>query len=204
MSPELHQFFVETAEGLSPSLQRAFQHIGPVSFPSRNTGELAWFLSRSIVGQQLSTKAARSIWDRIEGAARGIDSEALEVFSKENHALLQQCGVSRNKIKALGSVRKAHEEGRLSMPSLESMTLRERSRHLQLIWGIGPWTADMAAIFFFQEHDVWPEGDSTVQSTFKRYVREESDLDVHQAARLFSPYRSFLALYMWRIADAVP
>mgnify|MGYP003758898645 FL=1 len=74
----------------------------------------------------------------------------------------------------------------------------ERSARLLSIWGIGPWTCDMASIFFFKDEDIWPEGDISVQNTFRRYIgRKKPTL----AAARFAPHRSYLAMYMWRILD---
>lgn len=75
----------------------------------------------------------------------------------------------------------------------------ERSEHLQSIWGIGPWTADMASIFYYQDPDVWPEGDMAVQKAFARFT--DGVFTAIDVANLFSPHRSYLALYMWRIVD---
>ena len=89
----------------------------------------------------------------------------------------------------------------LAPQTVDEMDAGAKSKHLQQIWGGGQWTADMALIFFFQEPDVWPEGDISVQKIFQRYVDEgKTALDTN-AAQLFSPYRSYLALYMWRIVD---
>lgn len=201
MSPELHQRFIETAEWVSLKLQNVLQEIGPIAFPDQMERGLTFFLGRAVVGQQLSTHAARTIWMRIEEAASKHGCSVPEFFREERFQILQKCGASGNKVKALLSIRKAHEQGMLSPAYMETMTALEKASHLQKIWGIGKWTADMASIFYFQELDVWPEGDSAVQRTFRMFVDEASVVD---AAKAFSPYRSYLALYMWRIVDGAP
>ena len=70
--------------------------------------------------------------------------------------------------------------------------------------GIGPWTADMISLFYFREPDIWPLGDLAVRKTFERFVAEQSRFDLTGAAELFAPHRSLLALYLWRITDAMP
>lgn len=79
-----------------------------------------------------------------------------------------------------------------------------RTGHLMRISGIGPWTADMVSMFFFHEPDVWPIGDVTVRNTFARFAAVPAAADLGAAAARFAPHRSFLALYMWRLADTAP
>lgn len=93
------------------------------------------------------------------------------------------------------------QEGLLALQTLDEMDAQTKSTHLQQIWGVGQWTADMALIFFFQEPDVWPKGDISVQKIFRQYVDGGKTAPDSNTAELFAPYRSYLALYMWRIVD---
>ncbi len=204
MTPQLYKQFVETAAVISPALQRAFEEIGPVLLPDRRRKGLAAFLARAIVSQQLSNKAARSIWLRIEETVGENGARMPGFFCELNRPLLRSCGVSGNKIKALCGISRAHRSGALSPKRLRKMGTEQRSNHLQTIWGIGQWTADMAAIFYFREPDIWPQGDAAVRKTFGRFVSEAGAVPEAEAAGLFAPYRSFLALYMWRIVERMP
>jgi DNA-3-methyladenine glycosylase II len=71
-----------------------------------------------------------------------------------------------------------------------------RSESLCAIWGIGQWTCDMMALFYYREPDIWPEGDLAVQRVFRSYIGRRKPA---RAAALFAPHRSLLALYMWRL-----
>ena len=204
MTPKLFVRFIETATRVSPSLRQAFADIGPVSIPDRSGKGLAYLLSRVIIGQQLSTKAAHSIWGRIEEAVGETGSRIPDFFRDENALLLRQCGVSHNKIRALCGIPVAHEEGTLSPESLGGLNAAQRSEHLQTLRGVGPWTADMMSIFYFGEADVWPQSDTAVRKTFDRFVHEGSGLRMAEAADLFRPYRSYLAIYMWQIVARMP
>ena len=90
----------------------------------------------------------------------------------------------------------------LDPQKLKVLPHQERSQHLMEIWGVGQWTADMIGIFYFSDQDVWPESDITVTKTLQRLIgpRRKTTL----AAGQFSPQRSSLARYMWKIADASP
>ena len=59
----------------------------------------------------------------------------------------------------------------------------------------------MLSIFYFRDNDIWPEGDLAVQRVFKRYIGRRKPA---KAAALFAPYRSLLALYMWKLVNGVP
>ena len=198
MNDELHLKFLDIAGSVSLELQSTLREIGPIPFPNRKERGLAFFLARAVVGQQLSMAAARTIWKRIEDEAASSGLQIPDFFSEENREALRKCGVSSNKTKALLSIRNADVEGWLAPQIVEVMDADAKSTHLQQIYGVGKWTADMALIFFFQEPDIWPEGDVSVQKVFRGYANEGQST---QAAERFTPYRSYLALYMWRIVD---
>ena len=76
-----------------------------------------------------------------------------------------------------------------------------RSKSLCAIWGVGQWTADMMALFYYREPDIWPVGDLAVQRVFRSYIGRRKP---ERAALRFAPHRSLLALYMWRLVSALP
>jgi len=195
MDPELHQRLIAMAGNVSPEL-RAHIAAGPIWFPEREDNGVAAFLARAVTGQQVSAAAARSIWARVEAA--GGDALA-EFFCTANEAALKQCGLSRNKIKALCHIGNAHAAGLLNRTEIKALDHAARSARLMEIWGIGQWTCDMLAIFYCHELDIWPEGDLAVVRGLKRFARRRKPARV---AAQFAPYRSLLALYMWRLAGA--
>jgi DNA-3-methyladenine glycosylase II len=196
---KLHAAFVEKATAISPPLGSALTQVGPVWFPSREDTGLPVQLARIIVGQQLSTKAARSIWAKVE-AAVAVAGVPLEMFLHEdNRSTLQLCGLSANKAKALLCIGAATAAGKLDAGRVRAMEHQARSAHLSEIWGIGQWTCDMISIFYCHDEDVWPMGDLAVQKTLKRFIGRRRPENV---AKVFAPYRSILALYLWRILDS--
>ena len=201
MTPRLHQRLVQTARQVSPPLQRTLVRIGRVDVPRRDRDGLPRFLARAIVGQQLSTVAARSIWGRIEESVRAKKSTMPKFFCGKNTRTLRGCGLSRAKVRALIEIRKAHEAGLLVPSRLRRMAHTERAEHLQRIWGIGQWTADMTSMFFFGDRDVWPQGDAGVYRALQMIVGSRSRKKLLKIADAFAPYRSFLAVYMWRFLD---
>jgi len=197
----IHARFLDIAAGISAPLAEAVSAIGPVYFPDREDKGLGYFLSRAVIGQQLSTKAARSIWARVESASSSAGDGIPQFFDDHSIDVLRDCGVSSNKIKALRCLHKAEHDGLLCGQTLRQLDHDARSQHLLAIWGIGQWTCDMASIFYCRCPDVWPEGDVAVQKTFARLIGRRKP---SKAAAHFAPYRSYLALSMWQTVNAVP
>ncbi|MGH7014800.1 MAG: DNA-3-methyladenine glycosylase family protein [Stellaceae bacterium] len=195
MAPELHRQLIKIAGGVSPELQ-AHIAAAPIWFPERVDNGVAAFLARAVTGQQVSAAAARSIWARVETAG---GSALAEFLCATNAAALKQCGLSRNKIKALCHIGAAHAAGSLDRAEITALDHAARTARLTEIWGIGQWTCDMLAIFYCHELDIWPEGDLAVARGLNRFARRRQPSRV---AAQFAPYRSLLALYMWRLAGA--
>jgi DNA-3-methyladenine glycosylase II len=202
MTPRRHRLFVQTAKRISPPLHEALVRIGRLEIPRRQRGGLPRFLARVIVGQQLSTAAARSIWARIETAVKARAGTVPTFFCARNARTLRACGLSRAKVRALTEIRKADEAGLLAPARLARMTHSQRVEHLRGIWGIGQWTADMTSMFYFGDHDVWPEGDAGAYRALTLIVGRRSRGGLLKIADAFAPQRSFLALSMWRFLDA--
>lgn len=204
MDRKLHQQFVTAARDFSTRLAADIQAAGPLTIPNRKHQGIGEFLSRVIVGQQLSTKAAATIWQRLRGAAMAEHNRVIDFFHEENFNSLRQCGVSGNKTKALLAIRSAVEQNHLNTRKLGRLSAEERSQKLLEIHGVGRWTADMAAIFFFADEDVWPDGDLSVVKVFDRYLNRRQAKNPLRYVENFAPYRSYLAYYMWHLADAEP
>ena len=191
MPPELHRRFVATAAGLSQKLARDIAEMGPIWFPERADHGPAAFLVRAIVAQQISASAARGIWARVQNAAAANGATLADFLTRVDAPALRACGLSGNKAKAVLAIQAAGP-----FDELRALEHAARSELLCAIWGIGQWTADMMAIFYYREPDIWPQGDLAVQSGFRAYIGRRKP---EKAASLFAPHRSLLALYMWRL-----
>ncbi len=204
MDAKLHRQFLTLAGEFSPQMQDHIKRLGPVTIPNRKHLGIAHFLAQIIIGQQLSTKAAHTIWSRIKGAARDADQRIPQFFSAENTATLRACGASGNKAKALLAIHDAHREGRLSSTRLRRLDFDTRCNTLLEIRGVGQWTVDMASMFYFGETDIWPDGDLSVARTFRSYLNAKQLRKEEKILAEFSPHRSYLAMYMWKIVGGVP
>ncbi len=199
--PTIHERLLAVAEPLSPTLARAIEANGPVRLNRPNGQEsLSVRLCRAITGQQLSVAASRSIWARVVDAAD--ERPLLDFLGEASTDALRTCGLSAAKARTLRAVAEAHAGGALEREILAGLDHSERTRVLTEIWGVGTWTADMIGMFYFCEPDIWPLGDVTANKTLTRLTSARRKT-ANTAAR-FAPYRTYLAMHMWRAADTVP
>lgn len=199
MSKKIHQKFLEIADVLSPRLQAAIASAGPRRLRRRNGTPLADVMCRVVAGQQLSTKAASSIWGRVMANAGSLS--ASRYAAEATSEALRSCGLSAAKAKSMQAIAAASAAGWLDESVLADLSHHERSCQLTSIWGVGKWTADMIGIFYFGDKDVWPDGDVTVCKTLERLTSRRRKTT--NTAQRFAPHRSYLALYMYEIADNV-
>ncbi len=196
----VYRHLVGAAADLSSELEAALIRLGPLEFPRRDSESFAHYLCRAIAGQQISVKAAQSIWKRVEASAAG--GELLDHFLIENADVLRACGLSGAKTKTIITIADTHRNIGLDTDELRSLSVAERSARLTAIWGVGQWTADMMNMFYFGEPDIWPDGDVAARKTLERLTSKRRK--TVRSAERFKPYRSWLALYMWAHVDAPP
>ncbi|WP_043527957.1 DNA-3-methyladenine glycosylase family protein [Litchfieldella xinjiangensis] len=197
MSEAIHRHCVEVAAGLSPALAEAIAAGGPLTLIADDSQPLAERLCRSVAGQQLSVKVARSIWQRVLVAA---DATPLsEYFCEANTERLRQCGLSAAKTRAICAIASEARAGGLEADALRALDPAARAAHLTALWGVGQWTADMISIFYFGEPDIWPDGDVAARKSLVRLTSARRKTP--RTAARFAPYRSYLALYLWRYVD---
>ena len=200
MSAAIHEQFRDIAGEISGSLHEAISSVGPLKLKRRRDVALPVLLCRIVAGQQLSTHAARTIWGRVEASAG--DAELLEHVESCDIEQLRACGLSRAKARAMKSIVDSERAGDLNTRKLGRLNHAERSQSLTEIWGVGQWTADMVGISYFGDADIWPESDVTVWKTLEKLTDKRRKTS--RTALRFAPHRTYLAMYMWRIADAVP
>ncbi|OLF80579.1 3-methyladenine DNA glycosylase [Maricaulis sp. W15] len=196
----VHTHLIAVAEPLFPDLVAAIRHQGPLELPLRNDLPFPTYLCRAISGQQISVKAAQSIWARVEASAEA--APLLDHFHADNAETLRACGLSGAKTRTIITIAETHRTVGLDTDLLKSLPVAERTARLTEIWGVGQWTADMMNIFYFGEQDVWPDGDVAARKTLERLTSKRRK--TVRTAAMFKPYRSWLAYYMWAHVDAPP
>jgi DNA-3-methyladenine glycosylase II len=163
-------------------------------------------LLRSIVGQQLSTYAARAIWERVLALFDGRVPTPEELLAVDPEDL-RAAGNSRPKIGFMRSLAEHVLSGELELDRLDELSDGEISAELTAVKGIGQWSADMFLIFHLGRPDVLPVGDLGVRRAAERAygLRKIPSPDrLKRLARPWRPYRSLASLYLWRSLDNEP
>ena len=156
-------------------------------------------LVRSIVGQQISVKAADAIWNRLEKACGNSINE--KNLLKLNTEELRETGLSKTKSSYILNVVDAN----LSERKWENMSDEEVTEELCKIKGIGPWTAEMMLMFSFMRPDVFSIGDIGLIKAVKLLVpTAQTKEDVLKISHRWSPYRTAASWYLWRMLDPIP
>lgn len=159
-------------------------------------------LARSILAQQLSTKAARTISGRVAELAGGrLDSKKIEKLSL---AKLRSAGCSNSKARSLLELSEAVNSGEIRIRELNRMSDLEIETVLLPLHGIGKWTIEMFLIFQLGRQDIWPVGDLGVRRGWEKIHRLDTEIKLPELSAKgskFAPYRSHLAWYCWRAHD---
>lgn len=164
-------------------------------------------LVRSIVGQQLSTKAARSIYARLTDRFGGRAPTPQEILADDPEALRAAAGLSRAKVGFLRSLAEHVLSGELELERLDDLPDEQVTAELIAVKGIGPWTADMLLMFHLQRPDVLPVGDLGIRRAVERAYGLPALPDAAELTRIaepWRPYRTLACRYLWRSLDNVP
>lgn len=161
-------------------------------------------LARSIVYQQLATKAATSIYGRVRDLTPGRRFATPEQTLALSDEQLRGAGLSRGKAKAIKDLASKTMNGDLGLRTIGRYDDEEVIRRLTTVWGIGEWTAQMFLIFKLGRPDVMPSGDLGVQEGLRildGLEERPSPEELLARAEVWRPLRSVAAWYLWRLTD---
>ena len=191
-----------------PALGRALRGLEPFpGFPARgHPRQRSHYaaLTSAIVYQQLSTKAAATIWSRVcalDGAEHFPEPAQFLAHPDER---LRAAGLSRAKVAALRDLCARIEDGRLALPRLSRLADERVIEELVAVRGIGRWSAQMFLLFRLGRLDVLAEGDLGVQEGLRLLdglPERPGPAEVLARARCWSPLSSVGCWYMWRLVD---
>lgn len=162
-------------------------------------------LARSIIYQQLATKAAATIYGRARRLSPGPRFPTPEQWLKLSDERLRGAGLSRNKMKAVRGLAEKIVSGQLLLRGIARHDDDEVIRRLTSVWGIGEWTAQMFLIFKLGRLDIMPAGDLGVQEGLRVLdgldERPSSDV-LSSRAEAWRPLCSVAAWFLWRLGEA--
>ncbi|HSX18472.1 MAG TPA: DNA-3-methyladenine glycosylase [Candidatus Saccharimonadales bacterium] len=165
-------------------------------------------LVRSIVGQQLSVKAAASIWQRVLALFDG-ELPSPEKLLKADPEKLRACGISYPKIGYMKDLAQHIIDGRLDLEHISNMPNDQLIEQLTAVKGIGEWSAHMFMIFTLGRLDVLPVGDLGIRKAMMRLYGLPEMPDPAMCITIankhgWHPYESVAAWYLWQSLDNSP
>lgn len=184
-----------------PRLAAVIPRYGKPEIGERTDVYLA--LTRAIIYQQLSGKAAGTIYGRYCTNFKNKTPNPKEFFKKKREKLME-AGLSNQKMNYLYDLSEKFQSGFITPEKFPSMSDEEIREHLVSVKGIGVWTADMFLMFTLGRLDVLPTLDLGIKKGFQRLfkLRALPDHDkMVKLARPWAPYRTVASWYLWRLAD---
>ena len=187
-------------------MRKLIPQFGQARLQSR--GDAFTTLARSIVGQQISVRAAQSVWDRfctvMPGPSMRITPGGMLSLPTDE---LRRAGLSARKVEYLIDLAQHFESGRVHVRQWQQMDDETIIEELVAIRGIGRWTAEMFLIFHLMRPNVLPLDDlGLIKGISVNYFSGEpvSRAEAREVGDAWAPYRSVATWYMWRSLDPLP
>jgi DNA-3-methyladenine glycosylase II len=183
-------------------MKRLIPQFGDACLQSR--GDAFTTLARSIVGQQISVKAAQSVWDRFAKLPRRMSAGNVLKLKVDD---MRAAGLSARKIEYLVDLALHFDSGAIHVEAWHAMTDDEIIAELIGIRGIGRWTAEMFLIFHLMRPNVLPLDDiGLINGISRNYFSGDpvSRSDAREVAAAWAPFCSVATWYIWRSLDPLP
>jgi len=155
----------------------------------------------AIVGQQLSGKAAKTIFERVKARCEGnITPDKLIKLRTEE---LRKCGLSYAKCSYVKDLAEKVKSSKLKVRILDKLSDEEILNELIAVKGIGKWTAEMFLMFTLARPDVFPVDDLGIGKGMQKLLRRKiKSLNMAKYAERWKPYRTAAAWYIWKVVDS--
>ena len=202
MSPAYWQQANRELAACDAVMQRLIRQFEGASLISRGCAFTT--LARSIVGQQISVKAAESVWQKVIKTIPDMTPQA--IVSADQDAL-RTCGLSIRKVTYLQDLSRHFMEGMLNENTWTDMDDEVIIDQLTKVKGIGRWTSEMFLIFHLQRPDVLPLDDIGLQRAISQHYNDCQPVDkktMIEIAKPWQPWRSVATWYLWRSLDPLP
>jgi O-6-methylguanine DNA methyltransferase len=200
---------VKHLRGIDPALARLIDTVGPFRMELKTTSSLFGALAEAIVYQQLTGKAAATIFGRVRGLfPRAHEAPTADQIHKVAEEKLREAGLSQAKILALKDLaRRARERTLPTLVQTQTMDDDAIVARLTEVRGIGRWTAQMFLIFRLGRPDVLPGDDYALRKGYaiafrKRALPDKAALEKHGAK--WKPFRTVASWYLWRATELLP
>ena len=186
---QAHAFLLNTAKKEKHhAFYKFMQSTEVISIKTRTDHSLSlkYFLVKTIIGQQVSIKAAQSIWQKVKIV---LDDHQLQITLE----ILKDLGLSKSKASYIFGIIKDESMEKMTINDLKQMPLEELKQFFLQLKGVGPWTLGVVRMFFIQDTDVFLEGDLGINKALINFFNSKTYSGHH-----YSPYRTYLCLYLWK------
>jgi DNA-3-methyladenine glycosylase II len=183
-------------------LKKLIPQFGDAILESR--GDAFVTLARSIVGQQISVKAAQTVWDRFAALSRKLTPAGVLKLKVDD---MRAAGLSARKVEYLVDLALHFDSGALHVKAWHDMDDEAIIAELVAIRGIGRWTAEMFLMFHLMRPNVLPLDDvGLINGISRNYFSGEpvSRSDAREVAQAWAPYCTVATWYIWRSLDPLP
>ena len=184
-----HAFLLEISKKMQhDNFHKFMQTADIISIESRvdKSLSLTFFLVKTIIGQQVSVKAAESIWLKVQNVL----NNSLSNISLE---LLREQGLSKPKASYVHGIILDKKIQLLDKASLKKLSDEDLSNLFLSIKGVGPWTLGVIRMFYIQDSNVFLKGDLAINKALDNFFNS-----IKYDGEDYSPYKTYLCLYLWR------
>lgn len=202
MAPEYWQSAIQTLSLDDPVMAGLIEKYAGLTLVSR--GDPFATLARSIVGQQISVKAADAVWGRFIAVVGKPDPQRVVALGRTG---LAGCGLSQRKIEYVHDLALHFSKGVLNPEEWSGLDDETLIGELCAVRGIGRWTAEMFLIFNQMRPDIFPADDLGVQRAICEHYfagKKQSPRELAVFAKRWQPWRTVATWYLWRSLDPVP
>ena len=193
---------VDELKSKDKKLAEIIDKIGPIK--RKINPDLFSALVNAIIGQQISTKAQKTIWERMKTSLTTINPESILKLSDTE---LQSLGLSFRKVEYIKNIAEKVQTKEFDLSKLQSLSDKDVCTELSKLKGIGIWTAEMIMLFSMQRKNIVSYGDMAIHRGMRMlyHHREITSEKFAKYKRRYSPNGSVASLYLWAIASgAIP
>jgi DNA-3-methyladenine glycosylase II len=189
---------------VDPRFRPIIQRVGRCRLPDARTRAPFAALVRAILAQQLSGRAAATIFGRVEALVDGAGGLTPQAMLAADPTALRAAGVSRPKVAYLRDLAERVADGRLDLEAFERQGDEDVIAAITAVKGLGRWSAEMFLIFRLNRPDVFPVDDLGIVKGVQKLLgmkRRPAPVTMRRAAEAWRPYRSVAAWYLWRLNE---
>ena len=194
---KIHSFILGQSTEF-PYINNLFKRNGILTI-NRDTTKFYDFIFKTIISQQISFKASKSIWDKVESFINNQKINLIESIDDEIvFETIQRMGISLRKMNYILDFKNNNPEINSQKEYFRNLSEIDFKTIFKENKGIGNWTCDMIQIFYFRNLNVWPNSDLIIEKILNDIQKKDKRFDLKKR---FFPYLSIVALHFWKYID---